>query len=103
MKLQSLLALFIMAGTAQADPVAQGQAFAEANCARCHAISTDDASPNPRSIPFRFLGKLYPIEGLEEALAEGIFVSHEMPEFVLEPDEVTALVAYLNVIQVRAR
>ena len=60
------------------------------------------ASPNPRSIPFRFLGKLYPIEGLEEALAEGIYTSHEMPEFELEPAQITGLIAYLDSIQVRA-
>ena len=40
-------------------------------------------------------------EGLEEALAEGIMVSHEMPEFVLEHDQVMALIAYLESIQVR--
>ena len=87
--------------SAGADPVVDGEALVRQNCARCHAVTQDDASPNPRAIPFRFLGRLYPIEHLEEALAEGIMVSHEMPEFVLEAEQVTALIQYLNAIQVR--
>ena len=90
-----------LAVPASADPVAEGAAFVKANCARCHGVTAEDHSANPRAIPFRFLGRLYPIESLEEALAEGIVVSHEMPEFVLEQDEVLALIAYLDSIQVR--
>jgi cytochrome c len=96
-----LVAAFLLPLPAAADPVADGAAFVERNCASCHAVTQEDASPNPRAIPFRFLGRLYPIEHLEEALAEGIMVGHEMPEFVLEADQVTALVLYLDSIQVR--
>lgn len=94
-------ALVLVPLSAGADPVADGEALVRQNCASCHAVTQEDASPNPRAIPFRFLGRLYPIEHLEEALAEGIMVSHEMPEFVLEPEQVTALIQYLNAIQVR--
>lgn len=87
---------------AQSANLAEGEAFARANCARCHAVSATDHSPNPRSIPLRFLGRLYPIEHLEEALAEGIMAGHEMPEFVLEGDEVQALILWLDHIQVRS-
>jgi hypothetical protein len=46
----------------------------------------------------------YPIEGLAEALAEGIFVGHpDMPEFVFEADEVGAILAYLASIQEHSR
>lgn len=92
------LATPLLANEAQ---IAKGRAFAEANCARCHAVGTTDHSPNPRSIPFRFVGRLYPIDYLAEALAEGIAVSHEMPEFVLEADQVEPLLLYLDSIQVR--
>ena len=95
------VAMLAVASRAGADPVAEGAAVVQENCARCHGVTTADYSPNPRAIPFRFLGRLYPIESLEEALAEGIMVSHDMPEFVLEHDEVTALIAYLDSIQVR--
>jgi cytochrome c len=48
------------------------------------------------------LARKYPIEGLAEALAEGLTVGHpDMPEFVFEPDEVGAILSYLNSIQVR--
>ncbi|MDD9706019.1 cytochrome c [Seohaeicola sp. SP36] len=96
-----LAALLLLPLPAAADPVATGEALVKENCARCHAVTQDDASPNPRAIPFRFLGRLYPVEYLEEALAEGIMVSHEMPEFVLEAEQVTALILYLESIQVR--
>jgi len=101
MRLYIAMALLLVPLSAGADPVADGEALVRQNCASCHAVTQEDASPNPRAIPFRFLGRLYPIEHLEEALAEGIMVSHEMPEFVLEPEQVTALIQYLNAIQVR--
>lgn len=94
-------ALLVLAAPASADLIGDGASLVQENCARCHGVTTEDHSANPRAIPFRFLGRLYPIESLEEALAEGIMVGHEMPEFVLEHDEVLALIAYLDSIQVR--
>jgi cytochrome c len=96
-----LAAALLLPLPAAADPVADGEALAKRNCASCHGVTEDDASSNPRAIPFRFLGRLYPIEHLGEALAEGIMVGHEMPEFVLETDQVNALIVYLDSIQVR--
>lgn len=101
MRLQLAIALVLLPLNAGADLVAEGETLVRSNCASCHAVTQEDASPNPRAIPFRFLGRLYPIEHLEEALAEGIMVSHEMPEFVLEAEQVTALILYLNSIQVQ--
>jgi cytochrome c len=100
MRLHLAAALLLPLPTA-ADPVADGEALVKRNCASCHAVTQEDASPNPRAIPFRFLGRLYPIEHLAEALAEGIMVGHEMPEFVLEADQVNTLILYLDSIQVR--
>jgi mono/diheme cytochrome c family protein len=46
------------------------------------------------------LSRKYPIEGLAESLAEGLSVGHpDMPEFVFEPDDIAAILAYLNSIQ----
>jgi mono/diheme cytochrome c family protein len=101
MRLHLIAAILVLPLPTAADPVKDGEALVKRNCAACHAVTQDDASLNPRAIPFRFLGRLYPIEHLEEALAEGIMVSHEMPEFVLEADQVTALILYLDTIQVR--
>lgn len=94
-------AMIVVAAPAGADPKDEGAVLVQENCARCHGVTAEDYSLNPRAIPFRFLGRLYPIESLEEALAEGIMVGHDMPEFVLEHDEVLALIAYLDSIQVR--
>ena len=52
--------------------VARGKTLLEANCARCHAIGLTDKSTHPSAPAFRTLSRLYPVESLEEALAEGI-------------------------------
>ena len=50
--------------------------------------------------PFRTLSRKYPIDELTESLAEGPSVGHpDMPEFFLESDDITAILAYLNSIQ----
>jgi hypothetical protein len=42
----------------------------------------------------------YRVDTLEEALAEGISVGHPaMPQFAFAPEEVDALIAYLDSIQ----
>jgi len=80
----------------------RGEALLAKNCARCHAIGRTGASPHPSAPPFRTLSRKYPIEGLAEALAEGLSVGHpDMPEFVFEVDEVRAILDYLHSIQER--
>jgi cytochrome c len=67
----------------------QGKRLALIYCARCHAI--DKVSPSPLKIapPFRTLHERYPIETLQEALAEGIITGHPtMPEFSFDADQV---------------
>lgn len=90
-------------GEAGARNVEAGRALVEANCASCHAVGATDASPVVNAPAFRTLSERYPVESLEEALAEGISVGHEgaprMPEFAFEPDEVGAIVAYLGSLQ----
>jgi len=80
----------------------RGEALLTANCARCHAVGRSGASAHPEAPPFRTLSRKFKIEGLAEALAEGIFTGHpDMPEFVFEPDEVGAIIHYLQSIQQR--
>ena len=77
--------------------IAKGRALVEANCARCHAIGRDDASPHDKAPPFRDVVKIYPSENLAEALAEGIVSGHpDMPVFKFEPPEIEAFLGYLN-------
>lgn len=82
------------------DPVARGAAFATERCADCHAVGPTGASPLAEAPPFRDLHLRYPVEHLAEALAEGIAVGHPaMPQFVLEPEEVEALILYLQSLE----
>lgn len=76
-----------------------GQAIAEKLCARCHAIDKTGDSPFKEAPPFRTFASKWPLESLEEALAEGIVVGHpDMPEFQFEPGQISAFLAYLESI-----
>jgi cytochrome c len=78
----------------------RGEALLAKECSRCHGTGRTDASRHPQAPPFRTLSKRYPIESLEEALAEGIISGHpDMPEFKFEADDVGAIIAYLKSIQ----
>jgi mono/diheme cytochrome c family protein len=97
-----LAATLVMTGSALAlTPAEQrGKTFVVNNCARCHAV--DKVSPSPLKIapPFRDLHKKYPVDTLQEALAEGISTGHPtMPEFRLEPDQVNDVISYLKSLE----
>jgi cytochrome c len=96
-----VFAIITLTPAAAASPEQQrGKTYALNNCARCHSI--DKVSPSPLKIapPFRTLHKRYPIETLEEALAEGIYTGHPtMPAFQLDPDQIHDLLAYLKTLE----
>jgi mono/diheme cytochrome c family protein len=80
----------------------RGETLLARLCAGCHAIGRTGASTHREAPPFRTLGRRYKIEALEEALAEGLISGHpDMPEFRFSPEEVGAVIAYLNAIQTR--
>lgn len=86
-------------GSAKDDEpdAAKGLVILQKNCARCHALGLTDKSPHAQAPPFRDVVKRYPVEDLEEALAEGIMSGHpDMPEFTFDPDEIGSIIAYLN-------
>ena len=98
------LAAFVMSlGTGEKDDetqAARGFDLLRANCARCHAIDADSTSPNDKAPPFRDVVKKYDPDALQEALAEGIVTGHNnMPEFEFDPDDVTAIIAYLDTLK----
>lgn len=98
------LAAFVMSlgsGAKVGDsPAVQGFNLLRANCARCHAIDEASLSPEPKAPPFRDVVKKYEPDALEEALAEGIVTGHnKMPEFTFEPDQITAIIAYLGTLK----
>src|SRR5436190_16442905 len=103
---RTLLAVaLVLIGTslasAEDDPqlVRQGREVLAAQCSRCHAIEPTGNSPHRDAPPFRTLSQRYPIEYLAEALAEGLSTGHpDMPEFIFELQEVSAILAYLQSI-----
>ena len=100
--LGGLAATLILTNSALAITPAEqrGKNFVVNNCSRCHAV--DKVSPSPLKIapPFRDLHKKYPIDSLQEALAEGIVTGHPtMPQFRLEPDQVNDVLSYLKTLE----
>jgi cytochrome c len=95
---------FFLTGPAHASgDVKRGRVLVELNCATCHAVGRDGRSPYAPAPPFRTLHEKYDVSGLAEALAEGIVVGHtgvrQMPRFVLEPDQIDDVIAYLKSLE----
>jgi cytochrome c len=79
--------------------VDEGRHALDTRCSRCHAIGAEGQSPHAEAPPFRELMRRYPPESLAEALAEGIVSGHpDMPEYVLSPSEIEAVMAYLHTL-----
>lgn len=97
------LVLFWLAFPVQAaekNLTAKGEVLIKENCSRCHAAGREGDSPHQEAPPFRTLSAKYPVEDLAESLAEGIVSGHpDMPIFVFSPQDVAAIIAYLQSIQ----
>lgn len=93
------LGLTVSSSVAQ-DDLARGRELLETNCSRCHAVGPEGPSPLKAAPAFRTLGERYPVDDLEEALAEGIITGHAaMPELSFEPGDVAAIIAYMRSLQ----
>ncbi len=80
--------------------VQRGETIVETHCSQCHAVGKTDVSSLSDAPALRDLHKLYPVEYLEEAFAEGITTGHpEMPRFQFEPDQIDDLIAYLKSLE----
>ncbi|MBR0795004.1 cytochrome c [Bradyrhizobium jicamae] len=78
----------------------QGRRLARLYCARCHSIDKVSRSPLKLAPPFRTLHERYPVETLQEALAEGIVTGHPtMPEFSFEADQVNDFILFLKSLE----
>jgi len=87
--------------------VQRGKQFVDKNCATCHAVGLEGPSPYAPAPPFRTLHERYDVGDLAEAFAEGIIVPHkdggrQMPEFVLEPQQIDDVIAFLRSLEVPA-
>ena len=92
----TLIALFSSpAPSAELGDARRGGAYAEAVCAKCHAVTpAEAASPRPEATPFSVLSRL---PGLNER-ALGVFLqtSHaEMPNLVVTGQDRDDLIAYI--------
>ena len=83
------------------EPAAQrGRTLLQANCGQCHSISIVGESPLKVAPPFRTLHLKYPVDTLQEALAEGIMTGHPtMPEYSFDPGQVDDILAYLKTLE----
>jgi cytochrome c len=83
------------------SPAAQrGLVIVRTNCSRCHAVGKVGDSPLPIAPPFRTLHERYPVDDLQEPLAEGIVTGHPtMPEFRFDPGQVGDIIAYLKTLE----
>jgi mono/diheme cytochrome c family protein len=99
----ALSVVFAVPVVAQQGSVARGLAFAEKNCATCHAVGREGRSPYAPAPPFRTLHLKYDVANLAEAFAEGIVVTHngsrQMPQFMLTPEQIDDLIAYLKSLE----
>ncbi len=81
----------------ETSPVAKGREIVTKLCARCHSITREGKSPFVEAPPFRTFVTKWPLESLEEALAEGIVVGHPaMPEFMFGPEDIQSILSYLG-------
>lgn len=97
--LAAILAMASIESAAAADPK-RGETLLARDCGRCHAVGRSGASALKDAPPFRTLGKLYPVESLEETLGEGTMTGHpDMPEFKYDADDVGGIIAHLKSIQ----
>ena len=93
----ALLAMSVSSPAWAVGNIDKGRQFVERNCARCHAIDLDDDSHMPEAPPLRTLHTRYPIDSLTEAFAEGIVTGHpQMPEFQLDTDTISDMLAYIK-------
>lgn len=101
----SALAALVLSvpGPALAANARHGEALAKDKCAACHAVGRHGASPDLKAPSFRRIAGQWPVEQLQEALAEGIVTGHgAMPEFTFSPAEIDDLLAHLRQLR-RAR
>ncbi|MBB5732532.1 mono/diheme cytochrome c family protein [Altererythrobacter atlanticus] len=84
------------------ESAAEGRAFAQQNCAGCHAID-DGVSPNPDAPSLRHAAHRLPDWMVEGSFERGIQVGHtaEMPVFTFEEDDIANLIAYFDALRAK--
>ena len=95
------ITLALSTSAAALTPAEQrGRNYVTTNCSRCHSV--DKVTPSTLKIapPFRELHFKYPVESLQESLAEGIVTGHPtMPQFRLDADQINDVLSYLKSLE----
>lgn len=92
-----VVAYIVSRQTPEQIAIQTGAALAETYCGACHATDLEGLSPHPEAPPFRELHLRYDVTDLMEGLVEGLSSGHpDMPEFEFEPEQATAIIAYLQ-------
>lgn len=85
---------------AQSPGAQRGLTFVRIHCAQCHSIDKASESPLAIAPPFRTFHQKFPIESLRRRLSEGIMATHPtMPQFRLDADQITDVIAYLQTLE----
>lgn len=82
------------------NPVGRGQAFAQARCSACHAITAQGIPPNPESPPFAAVVNRPGIT--RDTLRQFLRDSHNFPgamNFRVEPEQIDDLADYMLTLQ----
>ncbi|WP_084439986.1 c-type cytochrome [Erythrobacter dokdonensis] len=84
------------------ESATKGRAFAQANCASCHALD-DSISPLPDAPSLRRAANRLPAWAVAGSFERGVQVGHtmQMPAFVFEKDDVANLLAYFEALKTR--
>ena len=78
----------------------RGHALVQRDCGGCHAVEATGSSDFSPAPPFRTLHDRYPLDTLEEALAEGILSGHPaMPEYEYAPDQIADIIAWMKSLE----
>jgi mono/diheme cytochrome c family protein len=93
----AVMVMTVLQSSALAQSAQRGVVIARTYCMNCHSIDKVSPSPLKDAPPFRDLHKKYPVESLQEALAEGIVTGHpSMPEFSFASDQIGDFIAFLK-------
>lgn len=78
----------------------RGHALVQRDCGGCHAVEATGSSGFSPAPPFRTLHDRYPLDTLEEALAEGILSGHPaMPEYEYAPEQIADIIAWMKSLE----
>jgi tetratricopeptide (TPR) repeat protein len=82
--------------------IREGAALAEKNCSTCHTLRPTSVGMGKNAPAFRDIYQKHQLYALRQPVTQAILAVHEkMPQFKVSPQELDAVVAYINSINGR--